>query len=382
MSERGRGGAHTHWDEATLIEWALDGGVRAAAEDTAGCPVCAARVAELEGFFAHVRGVAARRASSLAQGHGSDRLRDLVDGVLARTTREDPGWRGDLRLVHGFLGARLRSSLLLRVAAASLLLHLAVIPVLAYYGLWRARPEGFSTGIVVPAPAPLFSDDVEPEHAVEPESLSDAFDDAFPEVIGVEPHEALRVPSARRWARYHLKHQGAPQPPDRVRADEHPAARWLAARSRTILAAGAPADVATLVEAPPRDALESVLRCEWLLDRWVLEERAEDELTRRVQASLEPVGSAERAEVRLLELGVLGRARAYGLAMASDLTKLERLASELESSPWAELARRLSARTLRPGAPLDAAWIAALGVAAGADLGRGPFGRSWLDWQE
>ena len=158
---------HVHWDEEVLIAASLDartsGDGEARLAEVASCPVCAARLAELEAFFSHVREVSVRHTASLAGERGRERVRQLVDGVLARTTREDPTWRGDLRLVGGFFGSRLRSSLLLRVAAASLLVHLSVLPVLAYYGLWQARPEGFRTGIEVPAPAPPFSEDVEPE---------------------------------------------------------------------------------------------------------------------------------------------------------------------------------------------------------------------------
>ena len=64
----------------------------------------------------------ARRAA-LAPALDAERGRALVERILAATTREDLGRRGDLRLAAGFLRARLRESLWLRLAAASLAAH-------------------------------------------------------------------------------------------------------------------------------------------------------------------------------------------------------------------------------------------------------------------
>ena len=60
--------------------------------------------------------------------------------ILSQTTGEDLSWRGDLRLVGRYLRAGLRFSPVLRVAAASLLFHLAALPVLAYL-VWSAGVE-------------------------------------------------------------------------------------------------------------------------------------------------------------------------------------------------------------------------------------------------
>jgi len=84
------------------------------------------RQEDLEIFLADCRRVL--RADSTA----SD-LDGLTSRVLDRTTREDLSLRGDLRLVGGFVRRRLRSSVWMRLVAASLLLHLLALPVLALY---------------------------------------------------------------------------------------------------------------------------------------------------------------------------------------------------------------------------------------------------------
>ena len=73
-----------------------------------------------------------------AKGSPSDA--QLVERILSRTTREDLSWRGDLALYGRHLRSRLASSLWLRLAAASLLLHLIALPALAYY-IWVGSPR-------------------------------------------------------------------------------------------------------------------------------------------------------------------------------------------------------------------------------------------------
>lgn len=68
--------------------------------------------------------------------------RRLSERILARTTREDLSWRGDLALVGGFLRKRLGESVALRLVAASLLVHLIAAPsLLAYYMLVKPARE-------------------------------------------------------------------------------------------------------------------------------------------------------------------------------------------------------------------------------------------------
>ena len=79
------------------------------------------------------REVAARSLSPVREGA-------LVARILSRTSRENLGPLGELRLVGGFVRDRLASSPLLKVVAASLLLHVVAFPMAAYF-LVRAEPD-------------------------------------------------------------------------------------------------------------------------------------------------------------------------------------------------------------------------------------------------
>ncbi len=107
------------------------------------------------------------------------RARSLAQSILNSTVREDLSVRADWRLVAGFVRQRMASSGLLRVVAASLLLHLCALPVMAYY-VW-----------VLPEPEPslqihLMPDDQElPYGVIEPEVLPGPQDSAaLPESLG------------------------------------------------------------------------------------------------------------------------------------------------------------------------------------------------------
>ena len=68
------------------------------------------------------------------------RLCELTEKILARTTREDLSWRGDLSVYGRFLRRRLAGSGWLQVAAASLLVHLIALPALAIYVFVSSQP--------------------------------------------------------------------------------------------------------------------------------------------------------------------------------------------------------------------------------------------------
>jgi hypothetical protein len=97
------------------------------------CPVCGPELAELERDIAHMRSALAESAPAVPA--------QFAARVLAHTTREDLGLLEDARLILAFVGARLRSSRALRVAAASLLLHLLALPVLAFLVLREPEPR-------------------------------------------------------------------------------------------------------------------------------------------------------------------------------------------------------------------------------------------------
>ena len=112
------------------------------------CPRCVASLAELELFLGHCRS-AAESVDAAPDSSGSSGR--LAERILARTTREDLGWRGDWRLLRGFVGQRLRSSGVLRFAAASLLVHLLALPVLAWLA-FRDAPREFDRSDRIVAP--------------------------------------------------------------------------------------------------------------------------------------------------------------------------------------------------------------------------------------
>ncbi|MBL6720115.1 MAG: hypothetical protein ISQ08_01755 [Planctomycetes bacterium] len=96
-------------------------------------------IADLERFLASVR----REASSPGVVESEAAAR-VVEGVLGASTRQDLTWRGDLRLVRGFVQRRLAQSPSLRAVAALLLLQVLLAPgVLAFLALRPApvRPE-------------------------------------------------------------------------------------------------------------------------------------------------------------------------------------------------------------------------------------------------
>ena len=132
------------FDDERLLEWLLnpadrDDLTRAALEaDDAS----RARLTELEGFRDRCRAVASD-APEVAD------TAPLAARVLERTTREDLTWRGDLSLYARHLRGRLAESGWLRLAAASLVLHLVALPALAVY-LLVVDPRAPAVGYLPP----------------------------------------------------------------------------------------------------------------------------------------------------------------------------------------------------------------------------------------
>ncbi len=129
----------------------------------------------------------------------SARERRLIAETLARTTRLDPGWRGDLRLVFSFVRDSFVQSPQLRLAAALLFVNcFVVLPAVAWVLLRPEVPEsGFFTGFEFPEQ--IAAEDEPEEIVVElPEDLE-------------EIHAAERrlddQENARRVARFRLMSQ-------------------------------------------------------------------------------------------------------------------------------------------------------------------------------
>jgi len=238
------------------------------------------------------------------------RERRLARTILLRTTREEPGLVGDLRLIGGFVRARLERSRALRVVAASLLAHLLALPALAWLaGREPAEPRGFRTAIETAPPLP-FAPEEEPawELVAEPESSLDA--DGGPP--GLSP---ARIEDALRRHRFDLQHGALPEATEVAPGGDGPTRRLLqrvgsvgAARwERTLL------DEGLWLQA---GSLERLLWLESLLDRFVLEGERTDWLGRAITRSETEAAGAEGergAALRLLAGRVGDRGRAYGL---------------------------------------------------------------------
>jgi len=107
-AERGR--EPGEWSEEALLDWLLeDEGLREPSRSTlvADSEVGAQLIA-LEDWLGRCRGAL---APAVDDGQ-LRRTRLLARRILSDTTREDLSWRGDLRLVAGYVGERLRASLM------------------------------------------------------------------------------------------------------------------------------------------------------------------------------------------------------------------------------------------------------------------------------
>ena len=263
------------------------------------------------------------RASSGTSTWGVDEERRLQERVLLRTTREDLGWRGELRMLWGFLRDSLRDSPALRVVAASLIAHLLALPVLGYVILREEEPRRPRITFELPG---------------EREALLDLAGDEELEVPAEDTRLSADSPesveNARRRARWLLT--AGPKPPGaslqpmnagacleiellRVRTrglEEGIWEDWLNDRERLANA----------------DLLQQMLWGEVLLDQALLTEerppRLSDVLASLEDALLSVPPAGERPDpddpsvaldaLRVLALGTLARARSYGLWNATE----------------------------------------------------------------
>lgn len=343
-------------DEERLLELLLAGSERSEEEleELRGDPRRGAAAAELEAFLATCRH-ALREAPGEAAASAFEGARGaaLAERVLDRSTREDLGWRGDLRLLGGFAAERLRSSRLLRLAAASLLVHLAALPVLAWYALLPPRETGLQISIEPRAETPLL-----PEEAEEPvRELAQGFGADPLAEGGPWPGVAPELENNLRQARYWLAPPQLPGTPPQSQPRAEPraeaggaVARLLAARAR--LLRGEPAPPPATATPAATGALERALDLELQLDRYVLRGERGAPLERALAAAARPLDGGDPG-AELLELA-LARAESYGLA-----------------GPW---------NGRRPAPPLSAAWFAALERAVEGSLAGDATVAAWLAW--
>jgi len=289
----------------------------------------------------------------------------LVERILARTTREDLSWRGELRLLRGFLRERFARSRAWRLLAASVLAHLLAVPALAWL-VWREASSDPPLHIEFepPVEVPAFA---EPEEEVIALEIPPLDDELFP---GPRRLSGDRVWNARRRDRFALT-AGADRPrvDEALLADDAPVSGaeigWLAARSRGWIARRWEAELDDTQGLDRVGLAALVLRAEVLLDRMALREEDPAGGPDSVDASLSSTlaelslrsGVPDGVERRLVER-VLDRARSYGAWPAA--RDFEPLATPAAPDP--DVIR----------------WVGEL-VGASA-LERDPVGRAWLRW--
>ncbi|MAF65663.1 MAG: hypothetical protein CMJ84_08405 [Planctomycetes bacterium] len=339
------------WNDEALLDWLLDEtppDTTRRAELEAD-PEIGPRLAALEDWLAHCR---AALAPELDAGQGR-RARRLAHSILDRTTREDLGWRGDLRLVRAYLGERLRASAALRVIAASLLLHLLGLPLMAWVGWLRPEPSGARILVEPPRLDPFATYDEPLREVTDPgqERLDEARLAAF--------RARHYVQNSLRWSRWSVARESGTA--SRAVDTRTTADTLLRARLRVLSGEAADAVDPALRPAPDASAVHKALWCELWLDRFLVGGGRELEL----DAALTRLCSGIR-ESEPLWTSALSRAEAYGQLTTEQAAALGRARAALPAdAPHAPLL--LHQGEARRVAPLGDAWLNLLEVeAAGA----------------
>ncbi len=333
--------------EAELLERVLEelrSDSRATRTPAAGDGSPAAR--EWADFVTYLRASLAGEAEGAARGR---RERALVERVLSRTTREDLSRWGDARLLVGFVAARLRGSVALRLLAASLLLHLLALPVVAWV-VWVRPADAPRIGFELPAEPPSFA---EIPREVPPEPSVPILDESAPSLRGAAASSGY-VANSIRWARWMLAQGTLPAPPPMEGTDALDA---LLRQRLEILGGASPA----AGPAAARGPLERALEAERGLDLLLVTGRVPAELelallslSPSARAGSDPDGPA--GPEALLEACALARAEAYGVLPAAALPELAWARAEFPAA--AHLLQR--GEEARLVAPFDRAWCALL----------------------
>lgn len=357
---------HEHLPEPDLIEAALaanPGAGPGGPDDEArrafsACAECSRRLERASAWLADLRG--ALGTSDVLEApegteSGSEAERRLVERVLASTTREDLGLRGDLRLAWSYARSAVRKSAALRVAAALLVVQLAALPVLAWIVLRSPGERPHFTGTLE-----LPRDPVYQESEAEPERAISADEPAEPRLREDElaRGEELAAIAHRRAEARALRSAEAPrvgptEPRDAL-------ARLLWARARQIETGELSDTLRSWVDEPATDAsaVELALRLDVLLDRWSLSGERPT-AARALALALIEAGRSERSA---LAARALRRAELHGLIAPAEAREPR------SGGPDAR------------AVPLDRAWSDALeSLDAGGNEEREALIRAWID---
>jgi len=348
-------------DGERLAELALDAAAEPSASEAKLLAEDASLQAEIEGIRSFVS-----TQKTLLEDSSDERSRamgsPLTDRILGATTRRRPSWSGDLRLVRDLVLLRCKQSVWVRLAAASLILHLAALPVVAWF-VWIAPPE--KTKIFFALPQEEDSLPTELDDADEPEIEVDAPDVA--ELLAGDSAGLVRADeawNARRLTRFVLQRDGAPDLS--ASTIEGELELLLAARSEGILHG----DWSRLPEPQTLEGkpVHQALLAEALLDRAVLQQKLDG--LREALEALEPMSEARGLEARDLVRAAAARSMQLGFDDES-------LRFEWRADAWA--VSQLAESKARSGQPLSEHWFTQLEHALGEEA-RGPVIRAWLDW--
>jgi len=269
----------------------------------------------------------------------------LCEAALAASTREDLSWRGDLRVVTGYVREGIRSSAMLRLAAASLILHLAAIPVVALFMLSGdpALPEfRVETGR---EPLPFVeSSEVELDA---PGGL---------EILEGEETDTLLVENTLRWNRWQLSNSSEPGEGSLGEAPD-----WLRERAAILWGDGSVGPALRLEEEAGRPPYWLVLEMERGLDRHLVGSR-KGSFDEEDRSNLDGVAAMvmEGADAASwLAVATLARAESYGLSTEASADALSLARADFPADhrlrPLIEVDGDVRARL-----PLDPLWMEAL----------------------
>lgn len=332
---------------------------QAAVRAELAAPAFQARVEAAEAWLAQTRDA----CEPWGQTEG-DEAQDLAERILHEARREadwsalPEGWRGDWRLIRGFLNRRWQASWVVRLAAASLLAHLIALPAVAAYVLW-VKPKVEPLIITWDLPAPEEVDEPMPG----PEEL--------PFAQGAEDlWSALGLEGDNVAARTRLTLEEAPTPPNWWAQDETLAAYWGWRLRGATGTAPVSEFVANSVD------LGALLHLEAALDGWARSQAdaahaaGDADVRRALEAVQAWLAQRELPADPLADLAVhtLRRARALGWQPSASVVPAWEVV-------WADFALRrpVLADLVRPGAPLDGPWCALVREALVQS------GEAWLD---
>ncbi len=298
--------------------------------------------------------IAATREECLAWSQAKgEAAESLAERIVAETRQEaeaqslPAGWRGDLRLIGGFVNRRWQASWVVRLAAASLIAHLIALPAVAAYVLW-VRPKVEPLVITWDLPA---AEEVE-EAIPGPEPMQGAEgDEDLWSALGLETDNVV----AR--TRYTLDQP--PAMPAEWRSKEVLASYWRWRIARSAQPAKQEDASQGMMSRPGAVGLGLLLQLESDLDAWALDPERGARPAARLDQALQAVWewrAAQPAKDRALHdlaLHTLRRAESLGWRIAD--TRWPALFGD-----WA-MRRPALANPARRHAPLDRAWVDLVG---------------------